>query len=135
MSHPGEDGNEPALPVKLVPEAPTDAAQQRSEEVLIASTELTVLEVILQQPDAHTDRHEQLSSETLDVTDVDSGGGLTRTGSERRECPRWLAAGGNEPESCPGNTRTSEPATQREVTDINAHGSAHLLHPPLTCTS
>lgn len=100
MSHPGEDGDEPALPVKLLPEAPTNAAQQRSEEVLIASTELTVLEVILQQPDAHTDRHEQLSSETLDVTEVDSGA----------DSPEQVVSDANVPDGSP-----QEETNQRAV--------------------
>lgn len=50
-SHLGEDGDEPALAVKLLPEIPTNAAEQSGQKVLIASAKLTVLQVVLQQPE------------------------------------------------------------------------------------
>ena len=51
VSHLGEDGDEPALPVELVAETSTHAAQQGSQQVLIASAELAVLQVVLEQPE------------------------------------------------------------------------------------
>lgn len=51
LSHLGEDGDEPALTVKLLAESSTGAAQQGGQQVLIASAELAVLQVVLQQPD------------------------------------------------------------------------------------
>lgn len=54
MGHLGEDGDEPALTVKLLTETATNAAQQRSQKVLIASAELAVLQVVLKQPDGQT---------------------------------------------------------------------------------
>ncbi len=51
VSHLGEDGDEPALTVELLPQPPTDAAQQSRQQVLIASAELAVLQVVLQQPE------------------------------------------------------------------------------------
>jgi len=53
LSHRGEDGDEPALPVELVTQTPPHAAQQSGEQVLVASAELAVLQVVLQQPDVH----------------------------------------------------------------------------------
>lgn len=51
LSHRGEDGNDPALTIKLVPKTSPDAAEQSGQEVLIAGAELTVLKVVLQQPE------------------------------------------------------------------------------------
>lgn len=51
----GEDGDEPALSIKLFPQTSTDTAEQSSQKVLIASAELTVLQVVLQQPERHRD--------------------------------------------------------------------------------
>lgn len=51
----GEDGDKPALLIKLFPQTSTDTAEQSSQEVLIASAELTVLQVVLQQPERHND--------------------------------------------------------------------------------
>lgn len=54
VGHGGEDGHQPALPVELLTEASADAAQQSGQKVLVASAELTVLQVVLQQPEGHT---------------------------------------------------------------------------------
>lgn len=54
VSHRGKNGDEPGLAVELVTETSTGAAEQSGEEVLIASAELTVLQVVLQQPERRT---------------------------------------------------------------------------------
>lgn len=51
VSNLGEDGDEPTLTVELFAESSTGAAEQSSQKVLIASAELTVLQVVLQQPE------------------------------------------------------------------------------------
>lgn len=50
----GEDGDEPALSVELIPQTPPHAAQQGGQQVLVTGAELTVLQVVLQKPDVHT---------------------------------------------------------------------------------
>lgn len=54
VSHLGEDGHEPTLTVELLTESSTGAAEQSGQKVLITSAELTVLQVVLQQPERET---------------------------------------------------------------------------------
>lgn len=52
--HVGEDGDEPALTIELISKTSANAAQQSSQQVVVTSAELTVLQVVLQKPDAET---------------------------------------------------------------------------------
>lgn len=58
LSHLGEDGDEPALTVKLIPQSSTNAAEQSGQEVLVPSAELAVLQVVLQQPERRAGRQD-----------------------------------------------------------------------------
>lgn len=49
--HFAEDGHHPALTLELLTQPSTGAAQKSCQQVLIASAELTVLQVVLQQPE------------------------------------------------------------------------------------
>ena len=50
LGHRGQYGHQPGLPVELVAEPPSHAAQQRRQQVLVAPAELAVLQGILQKP-------------------------------------------------------------------------------------
>lgn len=114
LSHLREDGHEPALSVKLFPETSTDTAEQSGQEVLVAGTELTVLQVVLQQPEAEEQSVSFLTS-CLTVVILPSQTRLTRRDGERCGCRRWLCAGGSGRESCPGSIRTSEPEARKHT--------------------
>lgn len=65
----GEDGDEPALAIELFPQTSAHAAQQGSQQVLVASAELTVLQVVFQEPGAHTHTHDlQFKTATPDLS-------------------------------------------------------------------
>lgn len=54
VGHAGEDGDQPALAVELLAQTAAHAAQQRGQQVVVASAELAVLQVVLQQPETAT---------------------------------------------------------------------------------
>lgn len=113
VGHVGEDGDEPALTIKLLPEPSAHAAQQSSQQVVVTSTKLTVLQVVLQEPDAETQTWYHTRAQPAQA----GKNQLTRRGSEQFECPSWLSGAGNEPKSCPSSTRTSEPERQKEESE------------------
>lgn len=123
--HVGEDGDEPALTIELVSKTSANAAQQSSQQVVVTSAELTVLQVVLQKPDAETQNWSHVGVQPAQAEKNQ----LTRRGSEQFECPSWLSGAGNEPKNCPSNIRTSEPETDRNRLGLRGRDSRE---PPLT---